>query len=157
MTLKVVKTFESTGTKGGRRPTGVPVEAQQAQDPEVVARPSRRRLTVAYKLKVLDIVSSLRSQGNGAIGAYLRKEGLYYSSIRSWAHLREKGTLVAKRSGSAAKSRETLVTEIKKLRRALEHTQKRLRKTELIVELQKKISAMMDLDDENNSKRNARK
>jgi len=157
MTLKVITTSESTGTKGGRRPTEVPVEEHQTHDPEVVVRPSRRRLTVAYKLQVLDMVTSLRSQGNGAVGAYLRKEGLYYSSIRSWERLYEQGALSDKRSGSTAKSRKTLVAENKKLRRALEQTKKRLRKTELIVELQKKISAMMELNEENPSKRSARK
>jgi len=157
MTLKVIKTPESTGTKGGRRPTEVPVLEQQTPDPEVVARPPRRRLTVAYKLKVLDMVSSLRSQGNGAIGAYLRKEGLYYSSIRSWERLREKSALSDKRPGPAAKSRKALAAENKKLRRALEQTKKRLRKTELIVELQKKISALMELNEESPSERSAKK
>jgi transposase len=136
----------SAGTEGGRRPTGVPAEKALTADPEVVARPPRRRLTVSYKLKVLDIVEGLRTQGNGAIGAYLRKEGIYYSSVHNWAKLREQGQLGTKSTGPRQKNRDSLLAENKQLRRKLEQTEKRLHKTELLVELQKKLSAMMELD-----------
>jgi len=56
---------------------------------EVVARPVRRRHTVAYKLKVLETVAALRAEGNGAVGAYLRREGLYYSSVQFWHWLKD--------------------------------------------------------------------
>ena len=145
----------SAGAEGGRRPTGAPAERAISQDPEVLARPSRRRLTIAYKLKVLDVVSSLRGQGQGAIGAYLRKEGLYYSSVRKWDLLHAQGVLTGRQSGSREKGRDALLAENKQLRRKLEQTEKRLRKAELLVELQKKLSAMMDLDEPTSSERSA--
>jgi hypothetical protein len=106
-------------------------------------------------LKVLDTVSSLRSQGNGALGAYLRKEGLYYSSIRAWEQQRAQGQLTTSRRGAAEKSRLDLQAEIKQLRRKLEQTQKKLQKTELLVELQKKLCALMESTEPSSSERSA--
>lgn len=137
---------EPVGTEGGRRPTGVPTGSAAAVDPEVVARPKRRRLSVAYKLKVLDTVSVLRGQAQGAVGAYLRKEGLYYSSVRSWERQRSQGLLTARNRGPRERSREALLAENKHLRRKLEHTEARLAKTEMIVDLQKKLSRFMEME-----------
>ena len=100
------------GTEGGRRPTGVPAGAADSPDPEVVARPTRRRLSVAYKLKVLETVEALRARGQGAVGAYLRQEGLYYSSVRDWARLRDQGRLTARTRGPREKSRDALLAEL---------------------------------------------
>lgn len=134
----------AAGTKGGRRPTGGPAAASAPADPEVVARTTRRRLSIAYKLKVLDTMSALRERGRGAVGAYLRKEGLYYSSVHSWERQRSQGLLTARGRGPKEKSREAILAENKQLRRKLEQTQKRLARTEMIVDLQKKLSAFME-------------
>ncbi len=120
--------------EGDRRSTGVPAKKTK-NDPEVVSLPKRRRLSTAYKLRVLDTVSDLRSRGNGAVGAYLRTEGLYYSSIRKWERQRAEGHLNSRSKGRREKIRERLVAENKKLRRQLEHMQKRLDKREMIVDL----------------------
>jgi transposase len=140
----------SAGTQGGRRPTGVPADTST----EVVARPTRRRHTTAYKIKVLDTVASLRHEGHGAIGSYLRKEGLYYSSVANWERLQKQGLLTAKQRGPREKSRDALAAEVKKLRRKLEQTEKRLAKTEMIVDLQKKLSKFMEAVTPENFERN---
>ena len=91
----------SSGTEGGRtRPTGVPDEVNAKIDPEVVVHLTRRRLTNSYKLKVVNMVDSLRAEGNGAIGAYLRKEGIYYSMVHKWAHQRDQGALTQTRTSN---------------------------------------------------------
>lgn len=144
---KEADAVKSTGMEGARRATGVPVERTNHPDPEV--RPSgktRRRLTVGYKLKVIAAVEELRSQGNGAIGAYLRKEGLYYATVHKWAKLQEKGFLTSNKPGTHQKSNKGLHGEIAKLRRKLEQAEKKLKKTELIVELQKKLSLILSID-----------
>jgi len=145
--LKLHVTPESARTEGGRRPTVVPADGTTKPDPEMTPRATRRYLTVAYKLKVLETVAALREQGQGAVGAYLRTEGLYYSSIRSWEKLRDQGLLTKSKKGPREQNRDALLAENKQLRRKLEQANKRLAKTELIVELQKKLSAMMDLDE----------
>jgi hypothetical protein len=144
--LKLHVTPGTAETEGGRRPTEVPADARLRPDPEVVARSHRRNLTVGYKLKVLETVSALREQGHGEVGAYLRKEGLYYSSIRSWERLRDQGLLTSTSKGPKENNRDALLAENKQLRRKLDQAQKRLEKTELIIELQKKLSAIMDLE-----------
>ena len=151
--LKLHVTQGTAGTEGGRRPTVVPADASTKQDPEVVVRPHRRNLTVAYKLKVLETVAALREQGQGKVGAYLRKEGLYYSSICSWKRLRDQGLLTSTLKGQKGNNRDALLAENKQLRRQLEQTKKRLAKTELIIELQKKLSAVMGIDDPSNTGR----
>jgi len=145
--LKLHVTPGSSGTEGGRRPTVVPDDSSPKPDPEATPRASRRYLTVAYKLKVLETVAALREQGQGAVGAYLRKEGLYYSSIRSWEKLRDQGLLTKRTKGPREQNRDALLAENKQLRCKLHQAEKRLAKTELIVELQKKLSAIMDLDE----------
>jgi len=155
-TVTSPRTVISSGTEGGRRPTGVPDEARTPPDPEVVARTTRRRMTNSYKSKVANHVDSLRAEGGGAIGAYLRKEGLYYSMVHKWSLLRDQGLLMNHgKSAARSKDRDTLLSENKQLRRKLEQTEKRLHKTELLVELQKKISVMMDLVNQNDSVRSA--
>jgi hypothetical protein len=135
---------QTIGTEGGRRPTGVPIEAASPSSPEVVARPKRRRHTLAYKLKVLETVAALQAQGHGAVGAYLRKEGLYYSSVRTWERLQAEGKLTISRPGTKLNGRQELLAENKRLRRKQEQLEKRLKRAELIIELQKKLSQAME-------------
>ena len=143
----------TAGTEEGRRPTVVPADITTKPDSEVVVRPHRRNLTMAYKLKVLETVAALREQGKGKVGAYIRKEGLYYSSICSWERLRDQGLLTSASKGPKENNRNELIAENKQLRRKLDQAQKRLAKTELIIELQKKLSAIMGLDDPTNTGR----
>ena len=98
-------------------------------------------------------MAALREQGRGAVGAYLRTEGLYYSSIRYWGKLRDQGLLTKRNKGPREKNHDALLAENKQLRRKLDQSQKRLAKTELIIKLQKKLSAIMDLDDPTNTGR----
>jgi len=151
--LKLHVTPGIAGTEEGRRPTVVPADTLIKPDSEVVVHPHRRYLTVAYKLKVLETVAALQEQGQGKVGAYLRKEGLYYSSICSWERLRDKGLLTSTQKGHKEKNRDALLVEIKQLRRKLDQSQKRLAKTELIIDLQKKLSAIMDMDDPSSTER----
>ena len=129
------------GTEGGRRPTGVPGGGTV----EVVVSEKRRSLTVSYKIRVVETVAALRTEGSGSIGAYLRKEGLYYSTVRKWAEQYERGKLTHRQDESKAKN-GALQAEIQRLRRKLEQTERKLKKTEAIVEIQKKLSAILSLD-----------
>jgi sorbitol-specific phosphotransferase system component IIBC len=140
----------TTGTEGGRRPTGVPVEATTEVDPSS----SRRRLTIAYKIRVVETVQALRSEGSGSIGAYLRREGLYYSAVRKWTQQFERGELTTRQNESKAKTRQ-LQAENQRLRRKLEQTEKKLKKTEMIVEIQKKLSSILGLDQAPNNEKDA--
>ena len=140
-------TTGAAGTEGGRRPTGVPAAPVVKKSSEVIPSKKRRRLTTAYKIKVLETVESLRSQGQFAIGAYLRSEGLYYSSVSRWSKQREQRLLTTTKQGRQSKCIDSLSAENKKLRQKLDSLQKKLEKTELIVDLQKKLSRLMEIDE----------
>jgi transposase len=143
--------------EGIHRTNGTPGNNQSPPDPEVVPM-KRRRLTLAYKLKVIEAVARLREEGeNGAIGAYLRKEGLYSSSVTNWERLFDKGNLTTSRTGPTEKSREELHDEIKRLRRKLDQTEKKLGRTQLLVEIQKKLSSILEFETEEINGRNGEK
>jgi transposase-like protein len=105
---------------------------------------------------MLNRVEDLRKEGNGTVGAYLRAEGLYYSSVQKWKRQYENGTLGIRSRGTRQKGRDAILRENKALRRQNESLKKRLHKTELIVELQKKISEMMSLDNPESSQTNGK-
>ena len=58
---------------------------------EVVAKAKRRRFTAEYKRKILREVDACTEPG--AIGALLRREGLYSSHLVEWRKLRDRGEL----------------------------------------------------------------
>lgn len=132
--------------EGSRRPTGAP--GGEAVEVEVPV--TRRRLTMSYKIRIVETVRALKSEGHGSIGAFLRKEGLYYSTVRKWSEQYERGELARRQDESKAKTR-ALQAENQRLRRKLEQTERKLKKTEAIVEIQKKLSAILSLDQETQS------
>ncbi len=67
-----------SGTEGGRRPNGAP----GGEAVQVAAPVERRRLTISYKIRAMVTMANLRSEGAGSICAFLRKEGLNYSTAR---------------------------------------------------------------------------
>ena len=50
----------------------------------------RRRFSAAYKVRILAEADACES---GMLGALLRREGLYYTSIQKWRKLRAEGML----------------------------------------------------------------
>lgn len=133
----------STDTEGARRATGVSVDRP---NPEVTDHSKRRRYTEGYKRKVVEEVSALRSSGNGQIGSYLRKEGVYYSMVMKWERKLSQDSQNRSKVGRKQKSREDLENELQKLKKELKRAKKKLAKSELLIEIQKKISKMIQLD-----------
>src|SRR5438876_1327435 len=79
----------AAGTEGARRATGVsagePVAgaiSETPPDPEVSDRPKRRRFTAEYKRKILKQADACTRPGE--LGALLRREGVYSSSVNAW-------------------------------------------------------------------------
>ena len=69
------------GAEDGRRPTTVPVPA--AANPELSERPRRRSFTARDKLRILTEADLATDPGE--IGALLRREGLYSSTLTDLA------------------------------------------------------------------------
>ena len=114
-----------------------------SKNPEVVEKASRRRFTAEYKRRI-----SLEAEActqPGEIGALLRREGLYSSVVARWRRqLREESLSSSKKSNrkpSAAKP--SAAKELASLKRENERLKEKLRQAELIIDVQKKVSEMM--------------
>jgi transposase-like protein len=114
-----------------------------APDSEVVARPRRRRFTAEYKLSILDQADAV--EDIGAVGALLRREGLYSSHLGTWRRQRKQGefdALTPKKRGP-----KVVVSPLVKKNREQEATiarlTKKLKNAELIIEVQKKVAALL--------------
>ena len=136
----------SKAEKNGRAP----------HDPEVVAKPERRRYSTEYKQRILDEADACDERGD--IGALLRREGLYSSLLTSWRKQRDDGALAGlepKKRGRKAKRRDPVALENERLRRENERLQHRLMQAEVIIGVQKKLASALGIklpnDDENGS------
>jgi transposase len=120
------------------------VAVSVAPDPEVRAVAKRRQFTAAYKLSVLEEAD--RCSSPGAIGALLRREGLYSSHLTVWRREREAGALAAlgRRRGRKA----PLTAEQKRLAALQEETarlKRELEQAHTIIEVQKKLCTLLGL------------
>lgn len=114
-------------------------------DPESLEKPIRRRFTMEYKLRILDLADTCTEPGS--IGALLRREGLYSSHLFQWRQQREKGMmdgLQPRKRGRKADTRNPLLPEVERLGREVAQLTKRLKQAELIIEVQKKVSQMLE-------------
>jgi transposase-like protein len=113
-------------------------------NPEVVARAKRRIFTGEYKQRVL-AEADMAKEESGGIGALLRREGLYSSHLVTWRHERAAGILHAltpQKRGPKSK-RTPLDEENQKLRRENQHLNEELRKAEMVIDIQKKVAALL--------------
>jgi transposase len=120
-----------------------PVPASSVSDPEVTAKPVRRRFTADYKRSIVE--QSEACHDAGAVGALLRREGLYSSHLSTWRRQARQGELAGltpKKRGRKA-TLSPLVEENRKLVATNTRLQKRLEDAEFIIEVQKKLAAAL--------------
>lgn len=118
-----------------------------SHDSAVSPTPNRRRFTAAYKMKLLEQID--RCNHHGEIGALLRREGLYSSQLAAWRRAREQGSLathaaLVQRRGPKPKPVDPSTKRIADLERELARAVKRAERAEALVEVQKKVSALLD-------------
>src|SRR5919106_1657357 len=108
---------------------------------EVVAKATRRRFTVEYKRKIVREADSCKTPG--AIGALLRREGLYSSHLTTWRAARERGELAGapKKRGPVPQRPDPRDKKIAELERETTRWRKRAERAEALVEVQKKVAA----------------
>jgi transposase len=114
-------------------------------NPEVLARAKRRTYTGAYKQQVLAEADAAR--GSGEIGAVLRRHGLYSSHLTKWRQERKSGILeglAPQKRGPKSKA-SPLSVENQKLRRDNERLTDRLRKAEIVIDVQKQVAILLGL------------
>jgi transposase-like protein len=118
----------------------------QGSNPEVAEKAKRRRFEAAYKLRVL--AEADRCHEPGELGALLRREGLYSSHLTTWRKQRDAGALEAlspKQRGRKPRRQDAVALENERLVRENRRLAERLRQAEVIIEVQKKVSAMLGI------------
>jgi len=125
----------------------VTVPAEKSREVEVVAKPTRRRFTAEYKHRVLREADACTKPGE--IGALLRREGLYFSNIKTWREQRRKGELAGlaqKRRGPTPMDTNPLTAKVVALEREITRQKARAARAEALVELQKKVSEILGVE-----------
>ncbi len=138
------------GNPGDRREgpeiTGALSAATTRPDPEVAEKPQRRRFTAEYKVRILRDADACAEPG--AIGALLRREGLYSSHLTAWRRQREQGALAGlapKTRGRRGAPPHPLARRVSELERENTRLQHRLQQAEAIIEVQKKVSELLGI------------
>lgn len=142
-------------TKGVRRTSGVSPDAGRftfhgpiaTPDPEVPEKKKRRKFTAAYKLSIVEQAD--RCHQPGEIGALLRSEGLYSSHLVTWRRQYESGALQGlnpKKRGRKRKPQDPSAERLVALEKENKRLKNQLRKAEIIIEAQKKISEILGID-----------
>jgi transposase-like protein len=115
--------------------------AKEMLDTEVVVKAKRRQYTTEYKLRVLRELDAC--QGAGEKGALLRREGLYSSLVSKWRQQREKGSLEGLGAHKRGPKPNPQAAELTRLQSENERLRERLRKAELIIDVQKKVAQIL--------------
>ena len=111
----------------------------------MVAKAKRRTFTAGYKERILAAADGARQTGQ--IGALLRREGLYSSLLATWRKERAAGITEAMsphKRGPKSKQ-PPLASENAKLQHQNLQLAERLRKAEIIIEVQKKLATLLGL------------
>lgn len=118
-----------------------PGEAKTTPDPEVVPKAQRRQFGAEYKKRILDEADSAKEPG--AVGAMLRREGLYSSHLTHWRQQRDSGLAVHRRGPKP--KHDPLSEEVRKLKLQNGQLSQRLARAELIIDVQKKVSLLLGI------------
>ena len=111
-------------------------------DPEVPERArGPRRYPAKYKARILDEYEGL---SKGDKGALLRREGLYSSLISEWRKQRDRGAIAALAKPSGRPRADPRDREIARLRRDNERLESQLDKAHKVIEVQGKLSALLE-------------
>jgi transposase len=111
-------------------------------DPEVPAKPERRKFSAEDKTRILEETD--RAVEHGGVGAILRREGIYSSTLHGWRKERDAAVRKAfsQKRGPQTK-RNPLSSENEKLRRQNQRLQEELEKAHIIIDVQKKVAKLL--------------
>ncbi|MBP7661714.1 MAG: helix-turn-helix domain-containing protein [Burkholderiaceae bacterium] len=107
-------------------------------------RARRRQFSNADKRRILDAVD--RCSQPGEVGALLRREGVYSSSLSTWRRQREAAELAAlapQKRGPKPDVAAVEARQIALLTRENERLKSQLDKAMLVIEVQKKVAALL--------------
>jgi transposase-like protein len=122
---------------------GAPEQTLRGPEIEVPAKARRRRFTLEYKRKIIREADGCKTPG--AVGALLRREGLYSSHLATWRAARERGDLleVRKKRGPAPRVTDSRDRVIAEQAREITRWKHRAERAEALVEVQKKVAGLL--------------
>ena len=127
-----------------RQTAAAAVAAREVPATQVSARRGRRRFTAEYKASIVQQAAQCRAPGE--IGALLRREGLFSSQLTMWRKLYQRGARRALSQPRGPTARRTAETEtVARLERELAQVRDELARAELVIDIQKKLSALLGL------------
>jgi len=109
-----------------------------SKSPEVSEKATRRRYSRKYKEQI--VAEADRCAAPGELGALARREGLYTGAINRWRKELQESNLSQSKK---AHRKETPSREIARLKRENARLTEKLRQAELIIDVQKKVSEMI--------------
>jgi transposase len=138
--------FQETISVEAQEPQETQPQPKSASAPVATtkrAKASRVRYSQEDKRRILRLVDACTQRGQ--IGAILRREGIYYTTLRLFQQQREKGLLdtpSAKKSQDSEK--EDMTKQLAQLQRENRRLQERLEKAEIVIDFQKKLSRLLE-------------
>jgi transposase len=150
--MHAVKVSSDPGASQGARratedaPGSAPSPIPTASDCEVVPRARRRTFSNADKRRILQAADLCTKPGE--VGALMRREGVYSSSLSTWRRQRELADLAAlapQKRGPKADPARVDAQQIAQLTRERDKLRVELDKAQLVIEVQKKVGALLDL------------
>jgi transposase-like protein len=119
------------------------IEKKVAENPEVTQKASRRRFTAEYKRRIATEAEGCTQPGE--IGALLRREGLYSSVVSRWRRQLREQSVSSNSSSNKSNRSATPAQELARLKRENERLTEKLRQAELIIDVQKKVSELIQM------------
>lgn len=115
-------------------------------EPDQIQKACRRRYSRDEKLRLLRLADACHERGQ--LGALLRREGIYHSTLRDFQKQRENGRLEA----GGERDKQTVRIEadqdkkrIAELEARNRQLQRKLEQAELIIDVQKKLSQLLGI------------
>jgi len=137
----------NTAHKNGHNPISPEtVLTSRRPDPQVTQRATRRRFTAADKLRILAEADACNQSGQ--LGALLRREGLYSSSLASFRKQRDEGKL-GKDPNQVRQQRRDKEAARQRDARKIAHLEAENKKLKILLDLQKKVAELLSLPSEN--------
>jgi transposase len=117
----------------------------QMTDPQMTEKASRRRFSTAYKLSIIEQVDACTDRGE--VGALLRREGLYYSTLANFRKQKAQGLLEVGSAKRLRGSKNPVVAAAIAQQMELERENRKLRRqlaqAEHIIAIQKKAAILL--------------
>lgn len=142
--------LDSAALQGARRATGDEAESATPKpsgpDTQVVPRAQRRHLSNANKRRILEAAE--RCTKPGELGALMRREGVYSSSLSTWRRQLEVAELAAlapQKRGPKIDPARVDAQQIAQLTRERDKLRIQLDKANLVIAVQKKVAGLLAL------------